>query len=196
MVLIFSSKLITDKTMQNDTFVIEQIYQASPQIVWRSITSKDEMKRWYFNFKEFVPEVGFAFQFWGGPDENRQYLHLCEITEVIPEKKLAYSWRYDGYEGNTLVSFELFAIGKLTRLKLTHEGWEPFRPAILILPEKVLPKDGTGSLVLRLKSSWIINQNNLKIQSMKRTCCFTTLKRMIIIPATWSSILPLKNKLL
>ena len=126
MVLLFSFKLITDKTMEKDTFVIEQIYQAAPEIVWKAITSKEEMKQWYFNFKEFVPEVGFAFQFWGGPDEKRQYLHLCEITEVIPEKKLAYSWRYDGYDGNTLVTFELFAIGNLTRLKLTHEGLGTF----------------------------------------------------------------------
>jgi hypothetical protein len=31
---------------------------------------------------------------------------------------------------------------------------------------------------------------------MKRTCCLATSKRMIIMSATWSSILPLKNKLL
>ena len=112
--------------MENGTFVIEQIYSTPVEIVWRAITSKEEMKHWYFNLQEFVPEVGFAFQFWGGPDEKRQYLHLCEITEVIPAKKLAYSWRYDGFEGNTLVTFELFAIGNLTRLKLTHEGLGTF----------------------------------------------------------------------
>ncbi|MDP2890989.1 MAG: SRPBCC domain-containing protein, partial [Bacteroidota bacterium] len=51
--------------MKNDTFVLEQIYSAPVEIVWRAITSKEEMKQWYFNFKEFVPEVGFEFQFWG-----------------------------------------------------------------------------------------------------------------------------------
>ena len=112
--------------MENGTFVIEQIYSTPVEIVWRAITSKEEMKHWYFNLQEFVPEVGFEFQFLGGPDEKRQYLHLCEITEVIPAKKLAYSWRYDGFEGNTLVTFELFAIGNLTRLKLTHEGLGTF----------------------------------------------------------------------
>ena len=55
-----------------------------------------------------------------------QYLHLCEVTEVIPEKKLTYSWRYDGYEGNSFVSFELFGEGEKTRLKLTHIGLESF----------------------------------------------------------------------
>ncbi len=55
-----------------------------------------------------------------------RYLHLCKITEVIPRKKLQYSWRYDGYEGNSFVTFELFAEGNKTRLKLTHEGLETF----------------------------------------------------------------------
>lgn len=112
--------------MKNDTFVLEQIYSAPVETVWRAITSKEEMKQWYFNFKEFVPEVGFEFQFWGGPDESRQYLHLCKITEVFPLQKLAYSWRYDGYEGDTLVTFELVSLGNFTKLKLAHEGLGTF----------------------------------------------------------------------
>ncbi|MBW8331631.1 MAG: SRPBCC domain-containing protein [Prolixibacteraceae bacterium] len=112
--------------MENDKFVLEQIYSAPVETVWKAITSKEEMKQWYFNFKEFVPEVGFEFQFWGGPDESRQYLHLCKITEVFQLQKLAYSWRYDGYEGDTLVTFELVSLGNLTKLKLTHEGLGTF----------------------------------------------------------------------
>ena len=56
----------------------------------------------------------------------KRYLHLCEIIEVIPEKKLTYSWRYDGYEGNSFVTFEVFEEGDETRLKLTHRGLESF----------------------------------------------------------------------
>jgi uncharacterized protein YndB with AHSA1/START domain len=84
------------------------------------------MKQWYFDLKEFRPEVGFEFRFWGGPAEDRQYLHICEITEVIPNKKLSYSWRYDGYEGQTLVSIELLSEGTQTRIKLSHSGLETF----------------------------------------------------------------------
>src|SRR5690606_14685401 len=71
------------------------------------------------------PKVGFEFQFEGGKDGNC-YVHLCKITEVIPQKKLTYSWRYQGYEGNSFVTFELFPEGNKTRLKLTHEGLETF----------------------------------------------------------------------
>jgi len=45
---------------------------------------------------------------------------------VIPNKKLSYSWRYDGYPGDSYVTFELFEEGDKTRLKLTHEGIESF----------------------------------------------------------------------
>lgn len=112
--------------MKNESIVIEQAYQSPAEIVWRAITDKEAMKQWYFEFQEFVPEVGFEFQFWGGPAEDRQYLHLCKITEVIPEQKLSYSWLYDGYEGDTLVTFELFPEGNSTKIKLTHEVFKPF----------------------------------------------------------------------
>jgi len=83
------------------------------------------MKQWYFDLAEFRPEVGFEFQFTGGTEEH-SYLHLCRITEVVPGRKLTYSWRYEGYAGNSFVTFELFAEGDKTRLKLTHAGLETF----------------------------------------------------------------------
>ncbi|MFK8843598.1 SRPBCC domain-containing protein, partial [Escherichia coli] len=52
--------------------------------------------------------------------------HLCEVTEVEPGRKLTYSWRYDGYEGISYVTFELFPQGEKTRLVLTHSGLETF----------------------------------------------------------------------
>ncbi|MCK9410293.1 MAG: SRPBCC domain-containing protein [Bacteriovoracaceae bacterium] len=112
--------------MNNEPFVIERTYNAPAEKVWNAITDKHEMKQWYFDLAEFKAEVGFEFQFTGGPSPEKQYLHLCKITEVIPGKKLTYSWRYDGYEGNSFVTFELFAEGMNTRLKLTHVGLETF----------------------------------------------------------------------
>lgn len=112
--------------MTSTPFVIERTYNAPPKKVWRAITDKNEMKQWYFDLAEFKLEVGFEFQFLGGKDEKSQYLHICKITEVVPEKKLTYSWRYDGYAGNSFVTFELFDEGNKTRLKLTHKGLETF----------------------------------------------------------------------
>lgn len=112
--------------MEKEVFIIEQTYPAPVASDWNALTDKNEMKLWYFDLPEFKPLVGCEFQFWGGPAEDRQYKHLCRVEEVIPNKKIAYSWRYEGYPGNTLVSFELSGTDTGTRLKLTHEGLESF----------------------------------------------------------------------
>jgi uncharacterized protein YndB with AHSA1/START domain len=111
--------------MKSDPFVIERLYNAPLQRVWKALTDPMEMKEWYFDIKEFRPEVGFEFEFYGGA-EDRKYLHKCKIIEVVPGKKLSYSWRYESFQGDSLVTFELFdEVGK-TRLKLTHQGLESF----------------------------------------------------------------------
>ena len=111
--------------MKQGPFVIERTFNASAKDIWEAISDKNKMKLWYFDLVEFEPKVGFEFQFYGGPPE-KQYLHLCKVTEVVINKKLSYSWKYDGYAGNSLVTFELFEEGKRTRLVLTHEGLETF----------------------------------------------------------------------
>ena len=83
-------------------FVIEKTYKAPRQKVWRAITNREDMKQWYFDLPEFKPVVGFEFEFRGGKEDGVQYLHRCRITEVVPEKKLTYSWRYEGYEYSCL----------------------------------------------------------------------------------------------
>lgn len=113
--------------MQNEPFVIERTYNAPVARVWKAITDKDDMKQWYFDLAEFRPEPGFEFTF-EGKNEGKCYIHLCRVTEVIPRQKLTYSWRYEGHEGNSFVTFELFAEGDQTRLKLTHAGLETFPP--------------------------------------------------------------------
>jgi uncharacterized protein YndB with AHSA1/START domain len=111
--------------MKQEPIIMERIFNAPIEKIWTAITDKEQMKLWYFDLDEFKPEVGFEFEFTGGTPE-KSYLHLCKITEVIAGRKLQYSWRYDGYEGNSFVTFELFAEGDKTRLKLTHKGLETF----------------------------------------------------------------------
>lgn len=108
-----------------EPFVIERSFNAPVEQVWKAITDKEQMKQWYFDINAFKPEVGFEFNFIG-QDECVQYMHLCRITEVVPLKKLSYTWHYKGYEGSSTVTFELFQEGNTTRLKLTHEGLETF----------------------------------------------------------------------
>lgn len=111
--------------MNNKSFVIERTFNTPVARVWKAITDLREMKKWYFDLAEFRPEAGFEFQFWG-QNEDRRYLHLCKITEVTEDKKITYSWRYKGFQGNSHVTFELFAEGSKTKLVLTHSGLNTF----------------------------------------------------------------------
>jgi uncharacterized protein YndB with AHSA1/START domain len=111
--------------MEAEPFVIEKTVNAPADKVWQAITDRDKMEQWYFKLEDFNPEVGFEFRFTGGPDD-RLYQHICVITEVIPSKKLTHSWRYDGYAGESFVTWELFPDGDKTNVKLTHSALETF----------------------------------------------------------------------
>src|SRR5213082_4029969 len=116
---------MTTKADVTEAIEIERTFNAPVARVWQALTDIDQMRQWYFDLKEFRPEVGFEFDF-VVEHEGNSYHHLCKVTEVIPQKKIAYTWRYKGEPGNSLVTLELFGGGEKTRLKLTHEGIESF----------------------------------------------------------------------
>jgi uncharacterized protein YndB with AHSA1/START domain len=120
-----STRNMMMKTNLGEAVVIERTFNAPVAKVWRAITDVDQMRAWYFDLKEFTPEVGFEFEF-SVEHEGMTYHHLCRITEVVPQKKIAYTWRYKGEPGDSLVTFELFAEDDNTRVKLTHTGIATF----------------------------------------------------------------------
>lgn len=105
---------------------LERLLDARIEVVWQALIQKDEMKNWFFDLADFQADVGFTFQFVGGPSPERQYTHLCEVKEVIPQQKLSYSWRYEGCSGDSLVAFELVAQGSKTLLRFSHTGLDTF----------------------------------------------------------------------
>ena len=116
---------MTTKSNLEEAVIIERTLNAPVAQVWKALTDVDQMRQWYLDLKEFKPEVGFEFEFVVEHDGNT-YHHLCRVTEVISEKKIAYTWRYKNEPGDSLVTIELFAEGNKTRLKLTHSGIETF----------------------------------------------------------------------
>ena len=116
---------MTKTTDLAGAIIVERSFDAPVAGVWSALTDVNEMRQWYFDLKEFKPEIGFEFEF-VVEHEGDTYHHLCKVTEVISEKKIAYTWRYEGEPGDSLVTFELFPEGNKTRLKLTHTGIETF----------------------------------------------------------------------
>ncbi len=112
--------------MKPEPFIIERTYNAPVEKVWKAISDQEQMKQWYFDIPEFEAVIGCEFEFEGTSQDGKCYLHKSKVTEVIPNKKLQYSWRYEGEPGNSFVTFELFREGNGTRVRLTHEGLETF----------------------------------------------------------------------
>jgi uncharacterized protein YndB with AHSA1/START domain len=124
----YQCKGVNIMTKTNDLaepIIVERTFDAPLGRVWTALTDVNEMRQWYFDLKEFKPQVGFEFEFIV-EHEGNSYHHLCRVTEVVPQKKIAYSWRYKGEPGDSLVSIELSPEGQRTRLKLTHSGVETF----------------------------------------------------------------------
>jgi len=105
--------------------IMERTYNAPAEKVWQAITNADQMKQWYMPLTDFRPEPGFETEF-NVDAKGQLFKHIWKVTEVIPNKKISYEWRYGGFPGNSLVTFELTPQGKTTRLKLTHVGLETF----------------------------------------------------------------------
>ena len=84
------------------------------------------MRQWYFEYiPAFKAEVGFETQF-NVHSQDRNFLHMWKVTEVLPNKMITYNWKYDSYPGDSFVVFELFDQGNLTKLRLTHQVQESF----------------------------------------------------------------------
>ncbi len=111
--------------MNTTPLIKEVLINVPSDKVWKAITDKDQMKQWYFDLADFRPEVGFEFEFMGG-EKDKIFRHLCRITEVDEGKKLTYSWKYDGFEGISYVTFELQDEAGSTRVRLSHAGLESF----------------------------------------------------------------------
>lgn len=110
-----------------EPLVVERVFDAPVEQVWRALTDVEAMRRWYFDLKGFQPVVGVEFQFVAGCDDVK-YVHLGKVVEVVPGQKIAYTWRYENHAGDSRVTFELSPEGRRTRLKLTHEGLDSFPP--------------------------------------------------------------------
>ncbi|WP_077346411.1 SRPBCC family protein [Algoriphagus sp. A40] len=114
------------EVLKHQPVVVEKEVGASKEKVWKALTEKAQMRHWYFDVDGFDAVEGFQFQFVGQGTKGQDFVHLCTITEVIPEHKLQYSWQYEGFPGYSLVTFFLTETATGTKIKVTHLGLETF----------------------------------------------------------------------
>jgi uncharacterized protein YndB with AHSA1/START domain len=103
--------------------VSEVTINAPASKVWDALTKPDEIKQWFMAADDFKPQVGSKFHMLGRKDDEEFHIE-CKITELEKNKKLAYTWTYDEYPLDTLVTIELTGDKDTTKVKLVHTGWK------------------------------------------------------------------------
>ncbi|HEY0091805.1 MAG TPA: SRPBCC domain-containing protein, partial [Flavobacterium sp.] len=110
------------------TIEMERLFQASTEKVWLALTDESQMAQWYFADTGFKPVVGHVSQF-NVHHEGTDFLHLWKVIKVTPMKKISYEWSYEGFPGNSIVTFILTEItSDKTNLLLKHEQLDTFLP--------------------------------------------------------------------
>jgi len=106
--------------------ITQQNFNQPIEKVWNALTKFELMRLWFFdNIPYFEAKVGFKTQF-NVQSENRDFLHLWTVVEVIPFKKITCNWKYQNIEGDSNVTFELEETNQGTTLTVTCEVLEDF----------------------------------------------------------------------
>lgn len=103
-------------------------YPHPPERVWQALTDSQALAEWLME-NDFKPIVGHKFQFRTKPGPGFDGLTTCEVLEVDPPKRLAYTFTGGGID--TVVCYRLEKTATGTRLLVDHTGFQGAR-AVLI----------------------------------------------------------------
>jgi len=113
----------TEVSTEESVICKEVIINAPASKVWKALTEKEQIDKWFMKPDNFRAEAGTTFHMTGTKD-GKEFPHTCTILEIIPEKKLTYTWNMTAIDGETIVSWELEEKGTATKLTLTHSQWD------------------------------------------------------------------------
>jgi len=114
----------------NEPLIVEKQLEASIETVWNAITQIDQMKEWFFEqIENYEPSVGFETRF-DVKSGERVFPHLWKITEVNPPNEITTNWKYEGYKGNSIVTFKLESENNKTNMKVITKIVEDFQDDI------------------------------------------------------------------
>jgi uncharacterized protein YndB with AHSA1/START domain len=113
-----------NKSIQQQIF-----YTHPPKAVWAYLTQPELMVQWLMP-NDFHPILGYDFQFTTKPIPSLDLdgIFYCKVLEIVPYKKLSYSWK--GGPGDGKISLDSIVVWTLveknngTELQLVHSGFK------------------------------------------------------------------------
>ncbi|RFM26421.1 SRPBCC family protein [Deminuibacter soli] len=110
---------------------IEQklFFNHKPEAVWEYLTNAELMAQWLMP-NDFQPVLWHDFQFTtkAYPDLDFDGHVYCKVLEIVPYKKLVYSWKSGPGEGrisvDSIVTWTLVEKDNGTELQLVHSGFK------------------------------------------------------------------------
>ena len=114
----------------SDPVMVKTIYlKATPEKVWRHLTDKEFLARWFHETDRSLAEkVSFQYLSFHYDKDDRK-LMWGEVLVFEPNKKLVHTFTHQWLKGVvTTVTWELVELAGGTQLTMTHDGMSAFDP--------------------------------------------------------------------
>jgi uncharacterized protein YndB with AHSA1/START domain len=109
------------------TIVHDTVLPYSPERVWSMLAESENIQRWLMP-NDFAAKLGHRFTFRTDPipAANFDGIIHCEVVELDPPRRLAYTWQ--GGPLNTKVTYRLEPEGDGTHLYFEHGDFDLDNP--------------------------------------------------------------------
>ena len=108
----------------------EVVYKHPIEKVWRALTDPKAIAQWLME-NDFEPRLGHKFMFHSKPQPGWDGKSYCEVIELDPPRRLAYTWR--GGSIDTLLRITLEPVADGTRMVLEHSGFRGLKAVMVSL---------------------------------------------------------------
>ncbi|MES1203702.1 MAG: SRPBCC domain-containing protein [Pseudomonadota bacterium] len=108
--------------LETRSVVVERDMPHPPEKIWRALTQPHLIEEWLMR-SDFAPIVGHRFNMRRTPKPDLDIVVDCEVLEVEPHTRLAYTWCAFDLEGT--VTWTLTPTSTGTHLRMEQEGFKP-----------------------------------------------------------------------
>ncbi|MFF2157294.1 SRPBCC family protein [Paenibacillus chitinolyticus] len=116
---------MSERFVKHATFVVERVYAASPERVYHAWADPDAKAKWFSKPDIFEFRVGGREYSSGGPPEGPVFTFDASYQELVPDKRIVYTYTLDSDGTRISVSnttVELIVVEGGTKLIFTEQG--------------------------------------------------------------------------